>query len=365
VLLALAGCGDNLAPTVEAARFPAVANPQLDLVIVVNNETSTEDVRADFVTALPNLRMVLGQLDQMPSLHVGVINPDLGTTAADGMVAPPIGQPGNGGCMGAGDDGQFRVAGLHPGETFLVEENGVVNSDQGFVDELAMLVAATNTRIGCGIQQSFNAIRRALTNPVNGPFLRPDADLAVLIVGDEDECSVADAAFFSSSFAPLVETTCARVGLVCDQSLDTPGVKTNCHSDPQPGTIVDVATFAASLVALKRDPTQISVSAIVGDPTPFVTAPDGDSFFIANACQRSPDMTNASPSVRDAELATMFGGVVDSICPHDLTRAGRDVGHAIKRLVQDPCVYDNASDDCVATIDGHEIPRCPASGTCY
>lgn len=349
---------------VEAARFPAVANPQLDLVIVVSNETSTEGLRMDFSTALPAMRMVLGELDTMPSMHVGVITPDMGTTTSSGAVAPAIGVLGSGGCAGAGADGRFETEGLNAGATFLVEESGVTNASLPFNDALATLVRHSSG-IGCGVQQSFTALRRSLTNPANGAFLRPDANLAVLLVADEDECSVAAPAFLAGPFPSLVDFSCARAGLICDEDIETPGIKTNCRSNPSSTAIEDVGTYVDFLSSLKSDRSQISVASIVGDPSPLTVNVTGGSWSMAGSCDVAAGQLNAFPGVRDAQLAMSFGGVVESVCPLDLTPAARDVGHAIKRLIQDPCVSDNASDNCVATIDGHELPRCPSTGSCY
>ena len=53
--------------------------------------------------------------------------------------------------------------------------------------ELALVGAS-----GCGFEQHLSAMSRAFANPANASFLRAGANLAVVIVADEDDCSILD-----------------------------------------------------------------------------------------------------------------------------------------------------------------------------
>jgi hypothetical protein len=360
LLVLLAACGDNLpslppVPVLDAARFPAVANPALDLVIVVEDSPGTIDFQLDFANNVPALFDVLAQLDAVPSLHIGVATSDMGTTGSlSPTPAPGIGE-GEGACSGAGKDGVFRRVGLHAGETFLIDEPApdgtrTVNTDFTVSEELGMLVYAGPS--GCGFEQHLAAMRRALTNPANGGFLRPEANLAIVILADEDDCSVRDPAFFGSdpSLGALQSFRCTQFGLACDQPLDTVGAKTSCRSDPSSRYIDDVQTFVDFVAGLKPDPRQILTAAMVGPPDVSVElrAPPGGGTPIpalAHSClwNGTEGINVADPGVRHIQFAEAFGGPFAAICQQDQTPQLTQLGHAIKRLVGDPCLPDGAT----------------------
>ena len=381
ICVALAACGDNL-PDHASAHFPAVPRDQLDLLILVDNSVSGLEHELSFANGLPRLRAVLGQLDAMPSLHLGVATSDLGTTgSADPMPAPAIGGSASGACHGAGDDGVFRTTGLRSGATFLVEEGGVINADAPFVDTVTKLVESAGGS-GCGFEQHLAGIRRALTNPANGAFLRPEANLAIAILGDEDDCSVRDPALFVAAtpdLGPLDSFRCTRAGLVCNEDIVATGAKTGCHSSQDSRYVDDVATFVDFVVGLKPDRRQVMAAAIVGDPSPVAVAslvPQGGSESqptLVHSCTWSISQTSsetADPGVRDGQFATSLGGPTLSICHADLAEQLADLGHAVKRLVGDPCLADEPVGSCTLTdehADGTTaaLPACPADGDCY
>ena len=350
VLAALAGCGDNLAPPVppvpqlDNARFPAESNPQLDLLLLVDNSSSTYQYQLDLGIAAPALLGVLGQLDAMPSLHIGVATSDLGTSSTMGSPAPSIGTAGNGGCLSSGgDDGRFRHDGLRGGDLFLTDEGGVVNSDLALVDAIAQMVKVGAG--GCGFEQHLGGMRRALTNPANGAFLRSAANLAIVIIGDEDDCSARSPSLFDPNdpiLGPLASYRCTRAGLACNEDLQSEGVKTGCHSQPESKYVEDVGTYVDFVAGLKADRRQILTAAIVGDPSRVEVAslppPGGtgpDELTLVHSCAYTPTAAGlavADPGVRDAQFATSFGGPVESVCFQDLTPqlGGSSVSHSAR-----------------------------------
>jgi hypothetical protein len=53
---------------------------------------------------------------------------------------------------------------------------------------------------GCGIEQHLEATKRALDgNPLNAGFVRDSAFLAVIVIADEDDCSLASSALFDGN----------------------------------------------------------------------------------------------------------------------------------------------------------------------
>src|SRR5438477_497314 len=78
---------------------------------------------------------------------------------------------------------------------------------------------------------------RAFTNPGNTGFLRDTAHLAVVILADEDDCSVtSNAAFSDPSLGRLDDDyRCFVGGVTCDEDAFAPGPHHNCHPrDPSP-----------------------------------------------------------------------------------------------------------------------------------
>jgi len=78
---------------------------------------------------------------------------------------------------------------------------------------------------GCGFEQPLEALNLALTDTsgANEGFLRPDSDLAVLIISDEDDCSASDTELFNpdgavdSELGSLSAFRCTEFGVVCDE----------------------------------------------------------------------------------------------------------------------------------------------------
>lgn len=97
---------------------------------------------------------------------------------------------------------------------------------------------------GCGVESPLEAIKRALDGhrSENDGFLRADALLAVLIISDEDDCSVQLSRRSENNPANRscavtdpeaydcfnIDYRCFASSVQCDQSMLSTGVKTNC-----------------------------------------------------------------------------------------------------------------------------------------
>ena len=68
-------------------------------------------------------------------------------------------------------------------------------------------------------------------NPANAGFVRPDAYLAVVVIADEDDCSLAKKSLFDGNaadptYGDRVNFKCTHEGITCDSpatDLDQPG----------------------------------------------------------------------------------------------------------------------------------------------
>jgi len=261
----------------DVAAIPAVINSDLDVLFVVDNSPSMIEEQQSLARNFPRIIDSLATLDGgVPNLHVGVVTSDMGTTGslAPDLPAPPIGV-GAGSCAGRGGDGML-VQGAAVSDRFITDVHSAdgtraVNYSGALGDAFGALALVGAD--GCGFEQHLRAMRRALDgNATNAGFLRPTANLAVVIIGDEDDCSVADPALFgpdTSTLGPLQSYRCTRFGVTCSpDDPSQPGPRTDCAPRTPPSYVDEVAPFADFLVDLKGDPRKVMLAAIVGDPAP-------------------------------------------------------------------------------------------------
>ena len=325
----------------------------LDLLLVVDDSPSMIEKQTAFRAALPALIEQLATLEGgVPNLHVAVASSDLGTSALDGQTGPSIGQAGNGGCVGTGKAGAFQLGSatlLNEDDRFLVQgRNGAKN----FEGHLATLIGQMSTlgASGCGFEQPLAATHAALSNPGNANFLRPGANLAVIVLSDEDDCSAAHPSLFgpdSPDLGPVQSFRCFRFGVECDQATDSVGTKTNCR----PASSQHVAApdpFADALLTTKQDARRVMFGGIVGTPGPVevvMRAPIGGTPTptVDAACHFTPasggaELT-ADPAIRLTAFADNFAvSKVESICSANLAPAAASLGATIAAMMNDTCV---------------------------
>lgn len=340
----------------------------LDLLWMVDDSTSTLQYRDSLANAFEPFaqRLALrGALD----LHVGVVSSDLGTSGADGEPpAPPIGNSA-GMCSGTGKNGDLQNHGTAVTGAFLVDGPSGTNYTGALGDAFRTLVDGPET---CGYEQHLEAVRRALAgNAANAGFLRSDARLAVVLVGDEDDCSIETPAFFgnnTTTLGPLQSFRCTYFGITCDDggitpdAMATPGAKSRCHSNGDSPYLTRTADYQTFLAGLKPDPRDVTVATIAGDATPFeieLRAPLGSTTAVpalAHSCEWTDGTSTyvADPAVRDAELATAFGHhAVTSICNADLGGPLTTIGREIDSMLGSPCLTRDIAlpPDCTAQDD--------------
>ncbi len=379
--LLLASCQDNevtVGELQEVMILPAIPNPNLDILFVVDSSPSMLDKQESLRASFPLMMDALASLDGgLPSVHIGVVTTDLGTTATNGVNGPGIGS-GPGSCAGAGNDGVL-VHDVVPelGGAYFISDlkNPDGTRERNYTGELRDVFSAL-ARVGaagCGFEQPLHAMRRALENPANAGFLRSDANLAVVIVADEDDCSMADVQLVGTDtarFGALQSFRCTRFGVTCDIGGRTPdemnavGDKERCHSNESSTLLRDVSSYVEFLTALKGDPNAVMVSAIAGAPTVAVELrqpPGGGASLpsLAHSCtyegRGGPEV--ADPAVRLAELVASFPArsALTSICDPNLASPLTTIGKAAKPMMGDPCVQTPLVD---TSLDPGVQPHC-------
>ena len=299
VLVAFIGCAQREVSkvnprdvSVSKEVVSVLLSRDIDILFVVDNSKSMDQEQISLAKNFPKFIAELEKIEGgLPSVNIGVISTDVG----GGEVR----------CRGDGDGGKLQVESRPDPQTPNVPASCIGLSDTGesfFTD----IRNANNTRTrnydpnaesladrfaciarlgvnGCNFEQPLEAIKRALdpalkTNP---GFLNKNHYLAVIIVSDEDDCSMGNTQLIDQSLDGLFTTFwCFEDGVVCDP--DTPrvvGKKKDCR--PRPGIdsgdtnssqfMNDVDTYVAFLKSLKADPRLVIVSTITAASGPEVS----------------------------------------------------------------------------------------------
>jgi len=348
-----------------------------DLLFMVDDSNSMREEQANLTANFPSLLEALtvppdangdGSPDwtAVGSLHVGVISSDMGTSGY------PVTTCDN---AQRGDDGVLQN----------LPSPSIVGCDAAYPKFLTYDVAAPDANLahefecistlgtgGCGFEQQLYAVEKALTvhaqpGAANDGFLRADALLGVVIITDEEDCSISDPAIFGD-----------------DDSLGPLGLR--CFNNPE--MIRPVDEFVTNLLAIKPGrPDRIVVAGITGVPPDLVQltdedlasgdimstrdfedllndprmtetvdySPEGGGNRLVPSCD-VPGLGIAFPPRRIVQLirdvdAEGNGGIVQSICQADWRPTMRAISTAIARHLDAPACTSAALED----ASGHEV----------
>jgi hypothetical protein len=350
--LLAAGCADQMVPLgtniVVGALVPPIERQQIDVLFVADTSSSMQhrqdEIAARAATALGDV--IAASIGGPPDLHVGVITSDMGTLGVD---------TGDANCATA-DGGRLQ----HPAACtqltapYLADagDGADVNYTGPLADALGCLIRLETN--GCGFEQPFAAVEAALVAPENAGFLRPDAQLVVIFLSDEDDCSAVDPAFFgpeSATLGPVDSYRCFANTVACAEPVLPAGEagigdKTDCavrHDNPW---MLALEHVAQSLIDAKGgDATKVMVAAFAGPTEPVEVGqytPQGASEprldVVPSCIYIDPDgvQLSADPAPRLAWLLDRFAGLAwgESLCesPGDgVERTARVIGDAAGR----------------------------------
>jgi hypothetical protein len=382
----LAGCPDRsisevnpLQGRVEAKDIPVNVNRDLDLLFLIDDSPSMADKQKNLADNFPRFIDVLSSIPGgLPNVHIGVVTSDMGTQAADGQ--PPGGQVGTinmGGCSGAGKDGVlqlFTAQSSVGGDLFIsdiADSAGVRTKNYtGNLSDVFAKMAKAGAG-GCGFEQHLEAIKRALSNPANQRFVRPDAFLGVIIIADEDDCSMLHSSLLAgenATLGPRQSFRCTRFGVTCDQNGQTSdamnqvGPKDQCHPNDGSPYLTKVADYVKFLKSLKpNDPAKVVVAGIMGTNDRFAVelrAPQDSTTKIpalAHSCtyiggdndgDGRPDPEFGDPPTRLKFFLDQFPNrsTFASICQQDLSGGLQQIGDLLKSALGDPCIEGKLAD---------------------
>ncbi|MCP4678268.1 MAG: hypothetical protein GY854_22690 [Deltaproteobacteria bacterium] len=260
---------------------------------------------------------------------------------------------------------------------------------------------------GCGVEQQLEAAVRGLSrNNDQKAFMKASHLLAVLIVSDEEDCSIEDKGLFGTD-----QWKSGTLPNDSDSSRGLLNTACNLPAENEDNFLFGTNRYWNELVALKdNQPRAVIFAAIVGVPTGdsspcqgrgselggclahndmkleigLFTNEAGNEFkHFKSACQRDDAdgnlVTSARPGRRYVEVAEEFGanGYVYSICNEDWSLAMKDIAKVIAENIGNQCYpkslewspVKGACDGCgqakcdvVVTFEynANEGQRCPA-----
>lgn len=395
---------------VEQRRITERVTAKLDLLFVVDDSLSMEPLQAKMLARLPDFMEVLQNAPGgLPDLHVAVVSTSMGSASATDVARCEVSQ-----------DGKFHFA-PRPGRdatTCPVPMNaahfirvGANGSNIGAPSNIATVFQcmAFLGDQGCGFEQPLESMMRALqkagdpSDPDNAGFLRPDASLAIVIIANEDDCSVPPE---STLFDPTEYTLasplggyhsyrCAERGHLCNGEppprptaldvsplvLDPGPERKNCESNEaftdRTRSLYPLSRYIGFLKSLKPDPRRIFVAVIGGPPVPYAIEMRMPTTLGAElqphlvpSCRHGAEY--ADPSPRLMQLVQAFGanGVFQTICASDFRPSMVKIAESIARSLPAPCITGNynvrpeapAIPDCVLTDERTSPPETDAAG---
>ena len=214
---------------------------QVDLVTMVDNSPSMAPKVTKMNAQFPKLIEALKDpLDgSLPDLRVAIIDSDLGTGCAysSGSCGP---KDPAGGLSCYGDQGRFQMLSsptactFSAGAQFLEYKAGASLNYTGDISSVFGCLASNLGSMGCGMEHQLQAFEFALaakgvgTDAQQAAFLRGTAQLGLVFLSDEDDCSaVLNTGLFGEKPELRTESAslrCATRGHMCGgQNLSTSG----------------------------------------------------------------------------------------------------------------------------------------------
>ena len=324
----LGACGGHAAPPEAPPDAPPAAfsipPAGVDILFVVSNSDDTQDKQTVIAQNLPAFASALEALPGgAPDYHIGVVTT---TVAIDSTLYEPS-------CGAApNDDGRLqntpRVSGCTPpSDRYITPTNF---GSQRLEDALACIMQVGTG--GCGFGAPLEAMKRALdgSHAENAGFRRDGAALVVVIVADEDDCSVADPALFSlpnDQVGGRDTFRCTMFGLACDAPISGTAGGTYHGCVPSTGSYLSDTRSYIQFLETVVDPSQLLVEVISGDASATInTGPlvqNGDTLPLAlqPTCTATinGNSTTAVSANRLADVTTRLGahGHFDTICQSD------------------------------------------------
>jgi hypothetical protein len=369
----------------EVALIPAQVNRDLDLLFVIDDSGGMQDKLAKLRASVPAIISPILTGPGAANLHVGVITTDLGTKGSEDA-SPGSAYP-EARCSDSGNDGVLLTNGAPVNDLFITDLEGPNNTRiRNYTGEMADVLTQMVDRAdsGCAFVQPLEAIRRGLTNVANSGFLRASARLAIVLISDSDDCSFPHSSLIdvnNATLGPPLLFRCTRFGVECDvggadsDEMNVPGTKHGCHPAAGSEYVADVSPYVNFLAALKDDPRDVLVTAIVAPTEPFSVIEymlQGVPYeaLDVSCTYAGPEHSEAGfPAVRTTAFVEGLprGRTID-ICDADFPKQMVALGERIDTLVDGSCIQQWIEQPAVCEAfdvdaQGNEtpVPQCDGS----
>lgn len=387
-VLAMSGCVEPVVPVGEgpgvayapAAHIPPRFEPELDLLFVVDNTAGMVAKQAELAKSFERLVAQLEFFEyegrqRLPDLHIGVVSTDMGVGAS--YAVPGCDSSGDSGVLHSapseimaplamervrGTDGTIDLEST-PGEgtaRFLVD----IDAGGGRATNYSSTLEHAFTNMvqlgsqGCEIEQPLAAMRAVLdgSRAENAGFVRDNAALAVVVLSNEDDCSVADERFFDPALdSDDPDFRCFVRSAQCNDDVVAEGSYSGCRPRQSPEFMHDVGEYKSFLTSMRRSDSVV-VAAMAGDSSDaeIVTRSDG-TLSVAAQCE---DRNETYPAVRLQQFISEFTGQGDLApqCGDQAVDALAATGKRIRKMLGTPCM-DGAILD--TDLDEHGVqPTC-------
>jgi len=389
-------------------------NGDVDLLFVIDNSLTTANMQVALVQSLgPMVADFETSAGSMADLHVGVVSTTVGTGNSSVSLGAncPTTAPGDDGLLHdalIGADTGGAVDGVECSACNLAGQF-ITATDSSCPLEVALGCMAELGTSGCGFEEPLEAMKRALdgSQPANAGFLRDDAYFAVVILTNQDDCSVKNPDFFSVQNAGgLSDFRCTMYGYQCDEQI-TPAQSAATYTGCTPlagsaSPYLQDTSYYEQFLAQLKDPSRLVVSVIAGadaqgnmpDPAGFtiqtgavqipgqpVTVEQDPALL--PSCETTIDGTleTGRPGLRLADFVTRIGerAAFYSVCQSDYTESLADTATRTREAMT-PCLegaIDATDPRCtVEFVDqpdathqhAQAVPECttaPSGSTCW
>ncbi len=373
---------------------------KVDLLFMVDDSNSMKEEQANLRTQFPRLVQtlasgritnpagaVIGTFPPVKSLHVGVVDSDMGS---GGFPVPTCGN----GDMGTmfGDDGILRTKGdpTIPGcsASYPMFLTFAAGGDPMALSQDFDCVSDVGTN-GCGFEQQLESPLKALTpstSPItfsmgtvghgdreNAGFLRPDSLLTVVVVTDEDECTPINPELFhpntsNPTFPGDLNLRCFKYpGAVQPASRYVNGFLALRQGEPGLFIFAAITGVPADLLS-GMDPNNLDYDAILADSSMQERPDPADPLHrLATSCDRAGTGT-AYPPRRIVQVAKGIHdagstGVIQSICADDFEPAINTIIDKIAAALKGACLPRALNPKADGSVSCDVVETLPALGS--
>ena len=358
---------------IDEHSFRQSVNHKLDILFMVDDSSSMAPLQAKMAAQFPAFMQALVDTGtgQLPDLHAAVVSQSMGGGAWSNVNQCNSGShPGDDQAkfqQGPGGAGSGTCPMLHSGETYLKSGDGTSANPpnyDGDVGTVFRCMAMLGDQ-GCGFEAQFEAVYYALAkasdpkDPDNGGFLRDDAILAIVMLTNEDDCSVApnsllldpgvDSATDPTGLGALQSYRCNEFGHLCDGQPPPHGYDFSSMTfNLAPGTFRTASGPGSGGVMLSGCVSEEGM----GKTDPLLTAPNGS---------HDPSMGHLWPTV--SNLTTLVLGLKQD--PNDILVAAiaapttDDAGNSLYRVMAQP---NPAANDELDPVVDHSCAQASSTG---